>query len=417
MLHYEALELAHELAVDACSEVTLDPLLEGCEPEFFQPADRVLRPPLVGEVGERVAPPELERFAQPVLAAQTFEGRDVQLALVDPDAIARPLPEQAICSEDPPQPENVDVEVVGRSRRGLVAPKRLDQDVFGNRLVRLEKQYPEQGALLASADRDLSIAVANLQGAQDPELHSVVRTTLLRAFQRGLARMGQMCKRAATAEKPVCATRGATQCIPSRKEQTMNRLRLLAALAGALIAGLMVATIAAAQSDEGPGTKRNYSFGVGNFGPGCWQTEGGPFCVPFDYTMRLLGVGRETSGRAWGEFERRNNPNGRSFSGRVTCMTVDGNRAAIGGFLTITASPQPGFEVGNPFVIYVEDNGTLGTSTPDQISALAVFAPEEALPVARFPWVCPPADSTLGYLPLTSGDITVSEDAVGDGSD
>ena len=46
-----------------------------------------------------------------------------------------------------------------------------------------------------------------------------------------------------------------------------------------------------------------------------------------------------------------------------------------------------------------------------------MFAPEEALPVAGFPWVCPPADSTLGYLPLTSGDITVSENALGDGND
>lgn len=197
----------------------------------------------------------------------------------------------------------------------------------------------------------------------------------------------------------------------------MRRLRLLAAVLGALVAGLSVATIAAARSAEDGSTNRNYSFGVGNFGPGCWQTDGGPFCAPFDYTMRLLGIGRAKSGRAWGEFERRNNPNGTSLSGQVTCMTVDGNRAAIGGFLTIKASPQPGFEVGDPFVIYVEDNGTLGTSTPDQISALAVFAPEEALPVAGFPWVCPPADSTLGFLPLTSGDITVSENAVVDGND
>jgi hypothetical protein len=229
--------------------------------------------------------------------------------------------------------------------------------------------------------------------------------------------MGQILQARRNRQETGLREKGAVQCIPSRKEQTMNRLRLLGAVLGALIAGLSVATIAAARSDEGPGTQREYSFGAGDFGPGCWETQGGPFCTPFDYTMRLLGVGRDESGLAWGEFERRNNPNGTSLSGRVTCMTVDGNRAAIGGFLTIKASPQPGFEVGDPFVIYVEDNGTLGTSTPDQISAMGVFAPEEALPVARFPWVCPPADSIYGYLPLTSGDITVSENAVGDGND
>jgi hypothetical protein len=185
MLRHQCLELADELAVDACSEVALDPLLEGREPELFEPTDLVLGPGLVGEVRKRVAPPELERFAQLALAAKTFEGRDVQIALIDTDEVARPLPEQTICPENPPQPRNEDVEVVGRSRRRLVAPERLDQDVFGNRVVRLEKQQPEQSALLGAADRDLIIAVANLQAAQDPKLHTLVGTTVPRAFQQG----------------------------------------------------------------------------------------------------------------------------------------------------------------------------------------------------------------------------------------
>lgn len=195
----------------------------------------------------------------------------------------------------------------------------------------------------------------------------------------------------------------------------MIRLRLLAAVVGALIAGLLVATIAAAQSDEGPGTKHEYSFGVGNFGPGCWETHAGPFCTPFDYTMRLVGVGLGESGRAWGEFERRNNSRGTSLSGRVTCMAVEGNRAAIGGFFTIKASPQPGFEIGDPFVFYVEDNGTIGTPTADRISALAALPaddPDRPLMPDSFPWVCPSADSIYGYLPLTNGDITVADHAV-----
>lgn len=190
----------------------------------------------------------------------------------------------------------------------------------------------------------------------------------------------------------------------------MLRLRLLAALAGALVAGLTVATIATARGfddDDGP-RARAYTFGVGTFGPGCWETHAGPFCTPFNYTVRLLGVRRGRGGRAWGEFERRNNVTGGRLTGRVTCMSVLGNRASIGGFFTPTSAAFPG----DPFLIYVEDNGTLGTATPDQVSALVALPPGDPdLPLmpARFPRVCPSTDSLYGYLPLTSGDITVAE--------
>lgn len=187
----------------------------------------------------------------------------------------------------------------------------------------------------------------------------------------------------------------------------MLRIRLLAALAGALLAGLAVATIAGADGFDHDGPPASsYASGVGNFGPGCWQTDAGPFCVPFNYTARILGVKLGESHRAWGVFERRNNVTGGGFTGVVTCMSISGNRASVGGLLTGQAS-------GSPFLVYVEDNGTLGTTTPDQVSALAFFTPEEALPVPGFPRVCPSADSTLGYLPLTSGDITVGDEAVG----
>jgi hypothetical protein len=190
----------------------------------------------------------------------------------------------------------------------------------------------------------------------------------------------------------------------------MLRLRLLATLTGALLAGLSVATIATAvELDEGGGPRaRAYAFGVGNFGPGCWETHAGPFCTPFDYTVRLLGVRRGRSGHAWGEFERRNNVTGGRLSGRVTCMTVAGNRASIGGFFAPTSAAFPG----DPFLFYVEDNGALGSATPDQISALVALPPGDPdLPLmpADFPRVCPSADSIYGYLPLTSGDITVNE--------
>jgi hypothetical protein len=198
----------------------------------------------------------------------------------------------------------------------------------------------------------------------------------------------------------------------------MKRIRLLAALGGALLAGLSVSTVAAAYEFDGDngGGPHGYAFGVGTYGPACWQTHGGPFCSPFNYTSRILAV-QQGNHRAWGTFERRNNATGGTFAGTVTCMTVEGNRASIAGILTREPGAQPGISVGMPYVIYVEDSGTPGSSTPDQISALSILPaddPDRPLMPERFPLVCPAADSIYGYAPLTSGDITVSESSIGD---
>jgi hypothetical protein len=199
----------------------------------------------------------------------------------------------------------------------------------------------------------------------------------------------------------------------------MNRMRLLAALAGALLAGLSVSTIAAARDFDGDsgGGPRGYTFGVGTYGPACWQTDGGPFCTPFSYTARTLAV-QKANHRAWGVFERRNNLNGNTFRGTVSCLTVDGNRAVIGGMLTQQPGPVPPDDV--PFVIYLEDNGPTGSATPDQISALAIFPagdPGLADLPPGFPYLCPSVRSIYGYAPLTSGDITVAESGVDIGRD
>jgi hypothetical protein len=188
-------------------------------------------------------------------------------------------------------------------------------------------------------------------------------------------------------------------------------VRVLGALLGAIIAGLAVATIATGTGGSSATPGHDNAFGAGTFGPACWQTHAGPFCTPFNYTFRLLGVSQGESGRAGGVLERRNNVTGGVLRGDVTCMEVEGNRASIGGYLTPTSDAFQG----DPFVVYVEDSGTLAAddgSTPDQISALGAFPPGDPdLPLMPegFPAVCPepPLD---GYAPLTAGEITVSED-------
>jgi hypothetical protein len=196
---------------------------------------------------------------------------------------------------------------------------------------------------------------------------------------------------------------------------SMFRIRFFGALIGAITAVLVVATIATGTGGSSATPGHDNAFGAGTFGPGCWQTPAGPFCTQFNYTVRLLGVSQGESGRAGGVFERRNNVTGGVFRGDVTCMAVDGNRAAVGGIFTLAPGTQ-GITEGDPFVIWVEDNGTLAASdgnTPDQISALLALPPGDpalAYMPDGFPSVCPAADSLSGYAPLTAGEITVSDD-------
>lgn len=188
----------------------------------------------------------------------------------------------------------------------------------------------------------------------------------------------------------------------------MFRLRLLAAIGGALLAGLGVATIATAHrvSDGIGGPERSYVFGVATHGPGCAEDVPPPrvpFCFDGSRTLRVLAV-RHGNGHAWGPFSRFNPTNGFTRKGEVTCMTVAGGRAAIGGIETVPS--------GVPFLLYVDDRGPIGSGIPDRISPLAIFPEGDpdlpSLP-PDFPWTCPSPDSIYGYLPLVSGDLSVAD--------
>ena len=69
----ERLELADELFVAAGCEVGLDPRLEQRAAELVEPGDLGLRERVVGELGERLAPPQRQRSAD-VLGAVLGSG-------------------------------------------------------------------------------------------------------------------------------------------------------------------------------------------------------------------------------------------------------------------------------------------------------------------------------------------------------
>jgi hypothetical protein len=103
MLCDERLELPDDVPVTAQGEVGIDPHLDGHEPDLLQPRDARPGEALVRDVGQRRAPPQAERVAQPLrrlarqapvsqvagLVDQALEAVQIQLAGLHGDQVAR----------------------------------------------------------------------------------------------------------------------------------------------------------------------------------------------------------------------------------------------------------------------------------------------------------------------------------------
>ena len=73
--------------------------------------------------------------------------------------------------EGPPEVRHVGLQRARRPLGGLVAPHQLDQAVSGDRAADLEEEGGEHGALLATAEVHLGVAVSHHQSAEEVELH------------------------------------------------------------------------------------------------------------------------------------------------------------------------------------------------------------------------------------------------------
>jgi hypothetical protein len=148
--------------------------------------------------------------------------------------------------------------------------------------------------------------------------------------------------------------------------------------------------------------------GSGNLQPGC-PTDAlstNVFCPTLPIYFQL-NAGHTRTGATTGRFRTRwlvPNRTSTTFSGRVTCLNVDGNAMVVGGVLS-----APGILHGIPFVEYAVDNGLSG----DLVSDMGLFPFEDSdlvfLPV-DFPTTCPTPGllaSIYGYLPLQLGGVVV----------
>ncbi len=178
-------ELADQLHVLAESQVGFDPLRQRRQAKLLQSVDVRLREPLVGEVDERRAAPELERRAQCRccelgLARREStsadlelldEALDVDLPRLDSQCVPATARDEDTVTEGATELRHVVLEDLGRAGRRRARPELLDELLRADGLVRVQEQESEQSRLLAADDPDGNTVGIDLERPKDPVIH------------------------------------------------------------------------------------------------------------------------------------------------------------------------------------------------------------------------------------------------------
>ena len=176
------------------------------------------------------------------------------------------------------------------------------------------------------------------------------------------------------------------------------KLALLLAIAiGALAVGGF------AYSADGPNAQlvgQDRAYGGGTYQPGN-TTQPRNFAIDAHASGAAAYGNVEYAGAAVGAFREE----------QVTCLSVVGNKATIGG--VINASNNPAF-VGLFFLWVVQDNGSPSSGTPDTAAFQALGPASDPTWPSGFPHSCPTPDNAintfqLDLFPLSGGDIVVQQ--------
>jgi hypothetical protein len=183
----------------------------------------------------------------------------------------------------------------------------------------------------------------------------------------------------------------------------MKRFLLALAVGSALVAGLV-----GAKATISAGADNGITAVVGGLhrdaGACFFLLDGTPtFCsartVDVNIDAHGLGSGLATGTLLFGT-------NGTTFSARarITCMTVVGNKAVVGGFITAdTLNPE---FVGDELLFYVIDSGGPGNAPLDKMSGNEITTPDAFTP--GFPRNCgPPISTFTGYTDVHAGDVSI----------
>ncbi|HET6601516.1 MAG TPA: hypothetical protein VFG57_06085 [Gaiella sp.] len=181
MCCHELLELVDQLPVAAGGEVGVDPPLEHIEAKVLESRRLGERPLLARELGQRLAAPQRERFAQGrrhllrvtalPIRGEPAEPKQIEVAGIDPEAIARGSRLDRLLPQRLSKLGNVRLQDLGRRRGRRSTPEVIDQPVARDELVRAEQEHREERSWLRRVERDDATFVDHLDRSEDPELH------------------------------------------------------------------------------------------------------------------------------------------------------------------------------------------------------------------------------------------------------
>ena len=177
MLGNECLELPDQLVVAPKCEVGVDPKLQRCQPNLFEPGDGSLSELLVGEVRECWSSPQSEGVAEPRrrigrkaasqqsprFVDQPLEPVEIELVGLDPDEVSGRSGRQHVLRKRLSKSRDVDAQCRGGVLRRALAPELVDQPVSGNDLVCVEDKNSPKRTRLVPAQGDLASSVPHLR--------------------------------------------------------------------------------------------------------------------------------------------------------------------------------------------------------------------------------------------------------------
>ena len=178
----------HELGVVAEHQLRLHPFLPCREAELLQPGRLGHGERLVGEVGQRRAPPQGQGLGQagrghlgpsvgggpPALVHQPLEPGGVEVVGTDVQHVAGlPALEQWVAAggQHLPQPGDLDLDRPGGVGRRLAMPQVVDDAVGRHQPAGVDEQQRQQGPLLRPPEVERTSLVLDLDGPEDAELH------------------------------------------------------------------------------------------------------------------------------------------------------------------------------------------------------------------------------------------------------
>jgi hypothetical protein len=183
LLTDQGFELRNEGRVASKGKIGVDAVLERREAKLGEVGRRSAGR-FAGQIGEWISPTQRERLVeQPGRLAWLADARlfdecaetvDVELTRLDAEEIAGRSSDEAVAELAPKAEDVVLQRTEGRGRR-IVAPDEVDELRGRDDSVRVEQEPCDDRAALQASERHDALAVEDLDGPQNPELHEVTK--------------------------------------------------------------------------------------------------------------------------------------------------------------------------------------------------------------------------------------------------